>query len=53
MFVHRCTSCERRELIFADQLHGLEAHEDGFRVHLTCWCGAQQTAVVTRDVAVV
>ncbi|WGX97154.1 hypothetical protein [Nocardioides sp. L-11A] len=51
MFTHHCTSCERRELIFPDQLTGLDNVADGFQVHFTCWCGAPQTHFTAREVA--
>lgn len=52
MFAHHCTSCGRRELIFADQLIGLDRTDDGFRMRFTCWCGAEQFQDTERQVAV-
>lgn len=49
MFAHHCTSCGRRELIFADQLIGLDHTDNGFLMHFTCWCGAEQAHDMERD----
>lgn len=51
MFAHHCTSCGRNELIFADQLAGVDNLEHGFRIHFTCWCGATQSQVIEREAA--
>ncbi len=48
MFVHECTACQRRQLIFPSQLTAVAETEAGTRVSFTCWCGAEQT-VATGD----
>ncbi len=40
MFTHDCTSCGRHELIFPDQITGLDTLTDHYVVHFTCWCDA-------------
>lgn len=50
LFTHTCTSCHRRELIFPDQITGLERLDDAFRIHFTCWCDAPQTHLEPRRV---
>jgi hypothetical protein len=41
MFAIDCTSCERRQLIFAGQVTGLVNDEQGIVVFYRCWCGAE------------
>ena len=48
MFTHDYTSCGRHELIFPDQITGLDNRDDSFLVHFTCWCDAPQTHVEQR-----
>ena len=43
MFVHHCTACERRQLIFPSQVTGVSKTDAGTVMTLTCWCGAEQT----------
>lgn len=43
MFVHTCTSCDQRLLIFPSQITGLTNTDHGIDVTFTCWCGAEQT----------
>lgn len=43
MFAHQCTDCQRRELIFADQITNVTNTSHGIIVKFTCWCGAEQT----------
>jgi hypothetical protein len=42
MFVHQCTACEKRQLIFMSQVTGMTAVEGGTALAFTCWCGAEQ-----------
>ena len=48
MFDHRCTVCEKRQLIFPSQVTNLSNTEHGIVVSFTCWCGAEQTMVTGR-----
>jgi len=45
MFLHHCTSCDQRQLIFPSQITGLTNTDSGILVGFTCWCGVEQTAV--------
>lgn len=45
MFVHHCTSCAKRQLIFPSQVTAVAGADRGVRMTFTCWCGAEQTAV--------
>lgn len=51
MFTHDCTSCGRHELIFPDQITGLDTLADHYVVHFTCWCDAPQSHTEPRLVA--
>ncbi len=51
MLAHDCPACGRRELIFADQITGLDNLPEGFEVRFTCWCGSAQTRLEERIVA--
>ena len=42
MFLHHCTSCDRRQLIFPSQITGLANVPEGIVVGFTCWCGSEQ-----------
>jgi hypothetical protein len=42
VFVHRCSSCEKRQLIFDTQFTAVRAVEGGWVATFTCWCGAPQ-----------
>jgi len=42
MFVHQCTACERRQLIFPSQVTGMADYEGAAVLAFTCWCGAEQ-----------
>ncbi len=46
VFVHTCSACERRQLIFPSQFTAVAAGEQGPVATFTCWCGAEQTASV-------
>lgn len=45
MFVHACTSCHNRQLVFPGQVTSLVNTPGGIVVGYTCWCGAPQTWV--------
>ena len=45
MFVHHCTACDRRQLIFASQVAGLANTDHGIVVGFRCWCGSEQVLV--------
>ncbi|MEO9322758.1 hypothetical protein ABFT23_04655 [Nocardioides sp. C4-1] len=45
MFVHHCTACSRRQLIFPSLVTGVVPSGDGLVLAFTCWCGAEQTTV--------
>ena len=45
MFAHHCTACDRRQLVFPDQVTALVNTDHGIVVAFTCWCGADQTMV--------
>lgn len=44
MFVHHCTSCARRQLIFPSQVTSSATTDQGVTLTFSCWCGAEQTA---------
>jgi hypothetical protein len=46
MFVHHCTACQKRQLIFPSQVTAVAA---GPRLSFTCWCGSEQNALVGLD----
>lgn len=48
MFDHTCTVCERRRLIFPDQVTSLDNTDRGIVVAFTCWCGAEQSLLTGR-----
>ncbi len=45
MFTHHCTTCDRRQLIFASQVLGLTNTAHGIEVSFRCWCGSEQSLV--------
>ena len=47
MFVHECSACRRRQLIFPSQFSGVAATEGGVDVTFTCWCGSEESALMT------
>ncbi|MBA2464375.1 MAG: hypothetical protein H0V42_05285 [Nocardioidaceae bacterium] len=51
MFVHSCTSCHQRKLVFPNQVTSLVNTHSGIVVSYTCWCGAGQTWVTGRAAA--
>ena len=48
MFVHTCSACERRQLVFGSQITALHNTDHGIVVRFTCWCGAEQVSVTGR-----
>ena len=48
MFVHTCTACAQRLLIFPGQITDLTNTDHGIVVSFTCWCGETQTMVTGR-----
>lgn len=52
MFVHQCTVCGGRQLIFGSQVRSVSRPDAGHLAYdLTCWCGAEQTHVEAAPVA--
>lgn len=49
MFTHRCTKCERTQLIFPSQATGVTTVEGRDAVAFTCWCGSPQAHVMGAD----
>lgn len=50
MFVHTCSTCQRRQLVFPTQLTGATNSEHGIVVTFTCWCGSPQALLTGRSV---
>jgi len=48
MFANVCSSCGKRELVFADQIRNLQQTATGFDVRYVCTCGATQVWHVQR-----
>ncbi len=48
MFVHTCSACERRQLVFPSQIKALANTDHGIVVSFTCWCGADQSMLTGR-----
>jgi hypothetical protein len=48
MFANVCSTCGKRELVFADQIRGLAQTATGFDVRYECTCGAGQVWHVDR-----
>ena len=46
MFVHQCSSCQRRQLVFPSQFTAFSAVGGGLSATFTCWCGAEETSTV-------
>ena len=46
LFAHRCTSCQRTQLIFPSQGARVDATHEGPRMTFICWCGATQEHVM-------
>ena len=49
MFANVCARCGQRELVFADQIRGLQQTPHGFDVRYACSCGAIATWHVERE----
>ena len=49
MFANVCPQCGKRELVFADQIRGLQQTGHGFDVRYACSCGATVTWHVERE----
>jgi hypothetical protein len=47
MFVHECSACHRRQLIFPSQFTASRTVPGGLEVTFTCWCGAHETSVMS------
>ena len=47
MFLNECTACAREQLIFLSQVSAYEPTSRGLEAHYTCWCGAEQTWLVS------
>ena len=45
MFAHHCTACDRRQLVFPDQVTGLVNTDHGIVLGYRCWCGSEQRLV--------
>ncbi len=43
MFVHHCSSCDRRQLVLPGQIAAIDNTERGIVAHFACWCGAPQS----------
>ncbi|WP_181407507.1 hypothetical protein [Nocardioides sambongensis] len=48
MFIHSCSSCEKRQLIFPSQIEGVAGSDSTLSFSFTCWCGAPQTHLTGR-----
>ena len=47
MFLNECTACGREQLIFLSQVSAYVRTSRGTEAHYTCWCGAEQTWLVS------
>lgn len=43
MFTHRCSACDRTQLIFESQGIRATRGDGGIDFTFVCWCGAEQT----------
>jgi hypothetical protein len=48
VFVHHCTECDRRQLVFPGQVRSIDNTDHGIVVGFRCWCGAEQQLVTGR-----
>lgn len=48
MFLHLCTACDKKQLIFPSQITGMANLDDGIVLAFTCWCGAEQVELTGR-----
>jgi hypothetical protein len=44
VFVHTCTACAKRQLIFPSQFTGVSGEPGAVVATFTCWCGAEQSS---------
>lgn len=51
LFTHHCTACDKVQLIFPSLGHAVAETAEGPELAFTCWCGAEQTHVLTDDLA--
>lgn len=47
LFTHTCTECARTQLIFGSQANGVIETDRGSELLFTCWCGAEQTQLIS------
>ena len=47
MFLNECNACGREQLIFLSQVSSYDTTRRGLEAHYTCWCGAEQTGLVS------
>lgn len=50
MFVHHCTACDQRQLIFPSQISGVAEVDGKSGLAFTCWCGEPQVWLTQREV---
>ncbi len=50
MFVHHCTACDQRQLIFPSQISGVAEVDGQSGFAFTCWCGQPQVWAVGRAI---
>ncbi|WP_121256947.1 hypothetical protein [Nocardioides ferulae] len=46
MFVHECTACQKRQLIFPTQFLRVDGGQGGPVATFQCWCGSEQHAPI-------
>ena len=46
VFVHECTACRKRQLIFPTQFVRVDGEQGRPVATFECWCGAEQRAAV-------
>lgn len=51
MFVHHCSACDRRQLIFPSQITGTASQNGEAGLAFTCWCGSDQIWFLERKVS--
>ncbi|CAM3159358.1 hypothetical protein NODU109028_00620 [Nocardioides dubius] len=51
MFVHHCSACDRRQLIFPSQITGAATQDGESGLAFTCWCGSEQIWLLERKVS--
>ncbi len=50
MFVHHCTACDQRQLIFPSQITGVAELDGKSGLGFTCWCGQPQVWIPGRAI---